>query len=301
MNDQHPEAAVPEPAATVVLARDQEKGLQVLLLKRSAKSRFMGGNYVFPGGRVETADYNVDLWQPHLDLQPDVISRRHGGDLTGDEALANAIAAIRETFEEAGVLLACRHNPYADELQTVWDRRLAGELSPDWLQKLLRRGQWILQPSRLFSWSRWITPEKMRYRYDTRFFVARMPEDQVCLPDMQETVHSMWISPGEALWNNLAGKIPLSPPTLVTLHEMLPCARLQNLEDAATKRRCSMPLKPRLISDGKEKIILEPWDPEYHRSQVRIDVSALRLKIASVGKSFSRLWFSDGVWIPIAG
>lgn len=299
MNQGPPDASVPAPAATVVLARDHEGALQVLLLRRSAESRFMGGNYVFPGGLVESADHSVDWWRPYTDLAPDEIVQGSGGDTNGEKVLAAAVAAIRETFEEAGVLFARRSGPAGADLPSISGMRLTGNLPPGWLQQLVGKGGWIVELSRLLWWSRWITPEQMRYRYDTRFFVARMPQDQVCQPDMRETVHALWISPEEALAKNLSGKIPLSPPTLITLHEMLPCKCLQHLASAAAQRRRETILKPRMISEGMEKIIIEPWDPEYDHPQVRIDVASLRASIAPVGAPFSRLWFADGVWKPV--
>jgi 8-oxo-dGTP pyrophosphatase MutT (NUDIX family) len=295
-----PQTVAALPAATVILAREQESELQVLLLRRSTQSRFMGGNYVFPGGVVEKVDEDLDWWQSHADLEPDLVSRRLGGDTTGGVPIAAAVAAIRETFEEAGVLLA-DHPAAADgELQKVCGRRLAKELAADWLQQLVQKEGWTIALSRLLRWSRWVTPAGMRFRYDTRFFVARMPEDQVCVPDRQEAVDALWVRPAEALERNLTGKIPLSPPTLITLHEMLPYAGLQLLEEAAAKRRWGSPLIPRWISDGSEMIIVEPWDPEYQRPQIRIDAAALRAGIASVGEPFSRLWFSGESWRPVA-
>jgi hypothetical protein len=197
------------------------------------------------------------------------------------------------------VLLAHGRKPPSDALQTVRGERLSGILPPDWLQRLVIREGWIIQLSRLFRWSRWITPEQMPYRYDTWFYLARMPEDQVCLPDMRETVHHLWISPGDALRKNLTGEVPLSPPTLLTLHEMLSFDRLQNLVNVATRRSWGNPLKPRLISDGREQVILEPWDPDYGRLQVRMEDLVSDLHVAPVGASFSRLWYSGGVWKPL--
>jgi 8-oxo-dGTP pyrophosphatase MutT (NUDIX family) len=300
VNGNRPQPVTAVPAATLVLARERETELQVLLLRRSTQSRFMGGNYVFPGGRLEAADENLDWWQPHVDLGPDLISRRLGGDMTGSAPFAAAVAAIRETFEEAGVLLADHPTRAGGELQKVCRRRLSGALPPGWLQQLVQKGGWIIALSRLLRWSRWVTPVGMRYRYDTRFFAARMPTGQVCAPDMQEAVHALWIRPAEALERNLSGEFLLSPPTLMTLHEMLPYTRLQLLEDAAAKRRWGSPLLPRWVSDGSEMMIVEPWDPEYRRPQIRIDAAALRAGVTSVGKPFSRLWFSGGSWKPVA-
>ncbi len=293
-------AVIPLPAATVVLVRERNNELQVLLLKRSAASRFMGGSYVFPGGRVESADENLQLWKAHLDCPAEKIAIRIGGDAAGDQTLATAVAAVRETFEETGVLLAHGHKSPEDLLRTFREARLSGRLPPDWLQRLAVKKGWVIELSRLFRWSRWITPDQMRYRYDTWFFLARMPEDQVCLPDMKETVHHLWISPGDALRNNLSGKVPLSPPTLVTLHQMLPFARQRSLEDAAASRSWGIPMQPRLISEGGKKIILEPWDPDYHRSEVRIQDLVSGVQVAPVGASFSKLWYSEGIWKPLA-
>ena len=293
------ETVDPMPAATVVLVRDRENGLQVLLLRRSAQSRFMGDNYVFPGGRVETADKKLDRWQSRVDLGPDEISRRIGGGITVGQGVAAAIAAIRETFEEAGVLLVRRRTVSGSALKKVSNQRLAGKLPPGWLHNLVPQDSRIIELSRLFRWSRWITPEQMPYRFDALFFVARMPADQICTPDMRETMHAMWIRPQEALRTNLSGEIALSPPTLVTLHEMLPHGCFQRLKKAAQKRLRDGPLLPRLITDGNEKMILEPWDPEYRRPRIRIDVASLRAGVASVGAPFSRLWFSEGNWIPV--
>ena len=299
MNADRPKTPDPAPAATVVLVREQKSHLQVLLVRRSAESRFMGGRYVFPGGRLEPADADVDGWQRHLDLTLDQIMERFGDDMPTDKYIAYAIAAIRETFEEAGVLFAQPVGRCGQVLQTVCDRRLAGRLPPNWLRRLVQHDNWIIALSRLYPWSHWITPEQMRHRYDTRFFAARLPDGQVCAADMRETVSALWVRPAEALRANLSGEVPLSPPTLLTLHELLAFSGVQDFIDAAATRRWAPPLKPRLVAEAGEMLIVEPWDPEYRQSQIRIDVAALRTGIAPVGASFSRLWLSDGIWKPV--
>ena len=286
----------PMPAATLVLVRERAGELQVLLSQKNPKSRFMGGFFVFPGGRIEAADHDQIRWQHHVDLSPRKIRRRIGR----PDAVAAAMAAIRETFEETGILLAAADRHNASALQALHARRMSGDLSPEWLQRLVETDNWVIQLSALLRWSRWITPDQMRYRFDTWFFLARMPSDQVCQPDMRETVHAVWLSPKGALQKNLAGEIRLSPPTLITLHEMLTYALLQDLVGAAAQRQWARPLKPRLVADGTEKLIIEPWDPEYRQSQVRIDSKSLRAAVAPVGKSFSRLWYSRGIWKPVA-
>jgi 8-oxo-dGTP pyrophosphatase MutT (NUDIX family) len=109
MPSKYSSPSIPLPAATVILARQHKTELQVYLLKRHAKSGFMAGHYVFPGGILDPEDWNAAVWQRHVDLNiGDLASRLGGEDLTANEKLAYGVAAIRETLEEAGVFLARR-------------------------------------------------------------------------------------------------------------------------------------------------------------------------------------------------
>jgi 8-oxo-dGTP pyrophosphatase MutT (NUDIX family) len=113
MFEKLPSEKEPMPASTLLLIRDKNGELQVYLLKRKGSSGFFPGNYVFPGGMVDSEDRDTDFWKARVDLEPEEIDRRLGGALGWEEALAFAVAAVRETFEEAGVLLA-------------WKRRKSG-------------------------------------------------------------------------------------------------------------------------------------------------------------------------------
>lgn len=292
--------AAPVPAATVILTRQQAGELQVYLLKRNIKSGFMAGNYVFPGGVVDPEDRDYKGWRANLDLTPGGIERHLGKGLSTSEAFAYAIAAIRETFEEAGVLLAKRGDG-----QTALDTgrlcalRISEALPRGWLKRQATTEGWILELRALSRWSHWITPERMKRRYDTRFFLAFMLPGQVCRPDGKETVNGIWINPEKGLAANLTGEIPLSPPTLVTLHELLTYSCLADLQEQAENRPWGDERLPRLVPLKKGMVIVEPWDRHYRQGQIKINADTLHKMVLPVGEPFSRLWYNDGLWKPV--
>jgi 8-oxo-dGTP pyrophosphatase MutT (NUDIX family) len=162
MKDKNQKRVDPVPAATVILTRQHAGELQVYLLKRSVNSGFMAGNYVFPGGIVDPEDQNVKVWKDHVDLDLDGLAQYLGGGLTATETLAYGIAAIRETFEEAGVFLALKHDKNSENLKWICKKRLSGGLLKGWFLKFVASGGWILALSALSRWSYWITPELMK-------------------------------------------------------------------------------------------------------------------------------------------
>jgi len=288
------------PAATVILTREEAGTLQVYLLKRSPKSGFMAGNFVFPGGTVDRHDRHFKVFQNCCDMTPDEITLRFGPQLTHGKALAFCVAAVRETLEEAGVFLADSRDSSTADLARINRLRLAANLAPDWLVQLVENEQWCLSLSALYSWSHWITPEPMKRRFDTRFFLAEMPAGQFCRPDDRETVQGLWLSPGQALVDNLAGKVPLSPPTLVTLHELSKYRSLADLKTAAAARSWGKAIRPRLVPLPQGAVIVEPWDPQYHQKAIEIDPEDLPASVLPVGTSFSRIWLDRGICKPIS-
>ncbi len=285
-------------ASTVILIREHGGELQVYLLKRSARSSFFPGTYVFPGGTVEAEDWASGLWKEHIGLDIEKISRRLGGSLTEEEALAHGVAGIRETFEEAGVFLAYRNEYTQEGLERVQDRRRVDGLPRGWLQDMVISGEWTLSLSRLARWAHWITPEGMPRRYETRFFLAFMPLGQECSPDAKETTHGIWISPEKALVGNLQGEILLSPPTLVTMHELLQYSDMGDLEKEVQTHTWGEVLLPRMIRLPQGTLILEPWDPMCKQG-VEVDTKELEMAILPVGEPFSRIWYHGGVWTPV--
>jgi 8-oxo-dGTP pyrophosphatase MutT (NUDIX family) len=240
-------AAVPvRDAATVVLLRDGVGGLEAFLLQRVRALAFAAGMTVFPGGVVDERDAETDLgW-----VGPPAAA--WAGPLAASEPLARALvcAAVRETFEESGVLLA---GPAADAVCTVdgpqWEvDRVAlerGELS---LAVLLARRGLLLRADLLRPWAHWITPAGERRRYDTRFFLAALPPGQSTRDVGGESDAARWLPPGEALAQAGRRERGLLPPTTVTLEEV---ARYRTVAEvlAAADRRVITPIEPRLDRD----------------------------------------------------
>ena len=258
----------------------------------------MPGQYVFPGGTVESLDKETEIWKAHADMGCDAFSLRLGGDMAVEEALAFSVAAIRETFEEAGVLLAGGNERFHAEREKIWHRRMTEGLPKVWLRELVNCEGRVLAFSGLARWSHWITPQRMPQRFDTRFFIAFMPPGQECVPDQRETTKGIWINPREALVGNSRGEIPLGPPTLVTLHELLQYSKLEALEKDTETRTWGEPLLPRLVPLSPGFLILEPWDPMIDRD-VLPDPQELEEAILPVGEPFSRIWNHDGLWRPV--
>jgi 8-oxo-dGTP pyrophosphatase MutT (NUDIX family) len=290
----------PRPASTVVLVRAQNKGFQVYLVKRSGQSGFFPGTYVFPGGTVAPDDRDADLWLRHSDLDLPGVEKKLGGAFPAAEILAYGVAAIRETFEEGGVLFASRDRENESGMQAICKTRNVKKLSKGWFREWAVSGDWRLQFSRLAPWAHWITPEAFKPRFDTRFFLAFVPEDQECSPDNRETTHGKWVTPEHGLAANLTGDSPLSPPTLVTLHELLAYKTLNEVQDEVGRREWGEPKLPRVIPVEKGAVIIEPWDPMIHEKEVKFDLAALKRLVLPVGEPFSRLWLYEGIWRPVA-
>jgi 8-oxo-dGTP pyrophosphatase MutT (NUDIX family) len=200
-------------AATVIVGRDTGEGLQVFMVRRSARAVFLPDLYVFPGGRVDDADR-------------DAAARRLVGD-AGDVDPAYALTAARETFEEAGMLFADR--PIAPNALTEARRALlAGELAFD---AMLERFGASIDASQLRYFSRWITPkaEFATRRFDTRFFVGRAPADQIAEADAAEVLDGRWIAPRAALAAHASGEIGLIFPTIKHLERIAPYATVDEL------------------------------------------------------------------------
>lgn len=258
----------------------------------------MPGNYVFPGGTLDSEDRDFGLWKAHVDMDTEEISDRFGGDLTVGDALATGIAAIRETFEEAGVFLGFHGEQIKGELRRLHEMRRAGHLTKGWLREYVVAAEWVLRLSGLARWSYWITPRERSKRFDTRFFVAFMPEDQECTPDNREIKHGIWISPEQGLEENHRGNIPLSPPTVVTLNEFFKYPNLIDLRKDVKTRAWGKVREPRLIASPRGALILLPWDPVYNREGV-IDTGELKTTFLPPGVPFSRILYHEGLWRPV--
>jgi 8-oxo-dGTP pyrophosphatase MutT (NUDIX family) len=287
-------------AATVILVRGRETFFETYLLRRSTKSGFMGGLYVFPGGTVDTPDRGTTNWLPFIDLPAKQVEQQLGTttfDL--DSAVAFGVAAIRETLEEAGVFIASFTDKSESDFARAAGLRLKKKRNDDWFGNLIRSEKWTLLFSHLGPWSHWITPERMNKRFDTRFFIVPMPDHQQCVPDNLETKHGIWLSPMAALKQNLSGQTPLSPPAVVTLTELSRFRSLSDLMHHMASRPWGDPISPVMLPSNEGPVIIEPWDHQFETPEA-IRLKNLSKKELPPGESFSRIWCDRGQWKPIA-
>jgi 8-oxo-dGTP pyrophosphatase MutT (NUDIX family) len=247
-------AAPARSASTVVLIRPKCGRFEVLLVKRHDTVAFMGGAHVFPGGRVDAADRLEDP-ERICDGVEDAAARIPG--LARIDAVAHHVAAIRELFEEAGVLLA---RPAGSErLRELRRDVAAGAIT---LPELASREGFRLSLDELIAFAHWVTPENEVKRFDTRFFVARLPHDQSAVHDDQETIESEWMEPGVALERCRRDEIALPPPTWTTLRLLSKLPSADEVMEWARQRRI-VRIQPGFITSGAETILTLPGDPAF--------------------------------------
>ncbi|GAA4797345.1 NUDIX hydrolase [Streptomyces ziwulingensis] len=252
---------VPRRAATVLLLKDTGDGPAVHLLRRRASMAFAGGAYAYPGGGVDPRDddHAVAWAGPTRAWWAD----RLGVDASGAQAIV--CAAVRETYEEAGVLLA---GPSADSVVSDttgddWeaDRAalVARELS--FAQFLDRRGL-VLRSDLLGAWARWVTPEFESRRYDTWFFVAALPEGQRTRNASTEADRTVWLTPAEAAAGYDRGELLMMPPTVATLRPLTAYGTAAEALAAAPARDLA-PVLARARLDGDELVLTWPGHDEF--------------------------------------
>src|SRR6266571_5361417 len=258
--------AVPRDAATVILLRpaqpgdgrsDDEPGVEAFLLRRTAELEFAPGAYVFPGGSVDARDADPGVgW-----AGPGPADFAALLDVPSDRARALVCAAVRETFEESGVLLAgASHDDLVrDSAALAADRHalLAGSAS---LAEVLGRRGLVLRADLLTPWARWITPEASPRRFDTWFFAAALPPGQKATAapeghaDPGESESGAWLRPETALEGAQAGQLTLLPPTAVTLGEL---AGHHGVVGILARRMVITPRLPRvIIEDGRPRLAM---------------------------------------------
>jgi 8-oxo-dGTP pyrophosphatase MutT (NUDIX family) len=226
---------VPVPAAAVVPLRERAPGaVEVLLLRRHRRASFMADTFVFPGGRLDPEDGCAE------------------------------VAAIRELFEEAGILVSLPRLAPA-RCAAGRARLLAAETT---FAALLAAEGVGLDRGRLVPWARWITPSLQPQRFDAQFFLAAVAPTDEGSCDAGETVARLWVSPPDALARCAAGTLALPPPQIVTLMELTAHAAggLSAIRAAAAERPHPPPaVQPRVAEVGGALTLLLPWDPEYER------------------------------------
>ena len=262
--DPNRELAAPRDAATVIVIRDGAAGIEAFFVLRHPRSSFLGGAVVFPGGKVDAADAD-DAWEG-------LVGEPHPRSIAFVSASASAralaIAACRETLEEAGIVPL--DSPIADldalraELAAPADvgggpGALAGALA--------RRGR-TLAPGALVPFARWVTPAAEQRRFDARFYLLVLPPFQVGKHDDHETTMSFWDRPANVLARFMAGEIFLAPPTTRTL-ELLAAAGDVRGALALADEQSLQPICPTFVASDPPYLAL-PGDPSHEVPERRI-------------------------------
>ena len=264
----------PADAATVVLLRDRPSGddLEILFVRRHQRSAFMAGAYVFPGGRLDAADQAPDalarLPEGAVDACAARLDPTPGHPLPPEAAAGLHVAACRELFEEAGVLLARdpgRAAPAEGPEAWLEARRQVHE-GERAFAAVLAESDLHLELDDLAYAAHWITPSFEKRRFDARFFLARFPAGQTARYDAEETVDQKWLTPAQALAAHGAKEIVLPPPTLRTVEDLRAHGTVAEALEAARRRQVA-PILPKVGQAGDAMGILLPWDPLYETTE----------------------------------
>ena len=259
--------AVARPAATLLLMRaraDDAPGVEVLLLQRSSAADY-ANLYVFPGGGLEPEDSGAQAVRLSPRLSPAQAQFRIGNAESPHQALGFYVAVLRETFEEAGLLLARAADAGAPRLSTAAlsaGRREVGAGKIGFLDWIERAGL-CLATEQLIYFAHWITPEAVPRRFDTRFVLAEAPRGMRVLADQTEVVGHRWVTPDQALAAHAAGRMPMIEPTRCNLERLREFPSPETARAALAERPVQTVLpRLRVGPDGRPTIIL-PWDPAY--------------------------------------
>jgi 8-oxo-dGTP pyrophosphatase MutT (NUDIX family) len=256
------ETLVPRPAATVLTLRDAPKGYEILMVRRNVRSEFMGGVFVFPGGALD----NDDLAVPAFGLEDKDASRRLGLDRGG---LGYYVAALRELFEEAGLLVVCddegREVLYRDAAQRARLEAYRSALNAEetTLSEVLRVEGVRLDLPRIEYLAHWITPIGPPRRFDTRFFVVEAPDGQSASHDQSETTDVRWLRPDDALLAHERGEIEMVMPTIRNLQAIAHLFSVQDVLAFASSLEEIETVHPRAFQRDGEVVILLPGDEGY--------------------------------------
>ncbi len=257
-------ATSPKPSATLVLLRDSADGVEVFLMRRTDQAASFSGAYVFPGGALDPLD-QAEHWQA-LGIDDAATSRRLDLEQGG---AAYVLAAIRECYEEAGLLLAhdaSGSSVRLDAIGNVTEHKslrtalAAGEIN---FVEFCRERQLRPAVDQLIYIDHWITPFAERRRFDVRFFLAIAPAEQIASHDNSETVAHAWLKPAEALARFKAGEILLVTPTLKTLEALAQHRNVTEIVEHFSQPRNIRPTLPFIARDSKGKRVLLPGDYAY--------------------------------------
>ncbi|PKN51301.1 MAG: hypothetical protein CVU55_12775 [Deltaproteobacteria bacterium HGW-Deltaproteobacteria-13] len=253
---------IPADAATVMLLRAcpdaSIKDIEVLMVRRNRKSSFVPGYYVFPGGGVENTDFAAGMECFIRGVDRAGASRMLSDMRHPDQALGVWVAAIRETFEEVGILLAQKKDGAPVTIRTEEESRRFGNYRKSLIEgkmlfsEVLAAEQLFLPLDRLNYFSHWITPEPFPIRYDVRFFVTQMPLGQTAIHDGVELTGHIWIRPAEAIRQYEQGSLDMILPQIMTLEDIKCFKTIAEVMDTACKRHVPATLTKIKRIDGKD-------------------------------------------------
>ncbi len=265
----------------------------------------MAGNYVYPGGTVDKGDDSEEM------LSCCVTGTSGDSGVTRDpfaDLLGYRVAAVRELFEEAGVLLAYRTDktPFRvlndAEQERFVDHRKKLNARQLTMVEFAKEEHLLLALDQLHYYTHWITPEANPVRFDTRFFVAHHPLDQEASPDLKETTDGIWIAPRPALEANVQGAIPLSPPTLKTLEDVARFDALDSFLSSLQGAERKPPVLPVSVTIAGETVLIYPWDPEYEAYKTGVVdhamLEASHGRPSTPSDNTTRLVYRGGLWLP---
>ena len=261
-------------ASTVIVLREADAGLETFMLCRHQRSGFMGGAHVFPGGKVDPSDSEPG-WLERIDRPADELAQQLG-EADAKAGLGLLVAAVRETFEEAGVLLA--RTADGSDLPSARERLHRG--SP--FLELATQLDMAIDSTLLAPYARWITPKMESRRFDTRFYIAVLPSGQTASHDGTETTSAVWLQPANALDDMLAGRIKLAPPTVRTLQWLADFEDLSSVFADALSRKPPL-IRPRIVTGDAGWFLALPGDPEHPERE-------------AVLPGATRMVFDGGAW-----
>tara|TARA_B100000945_G_scaffold219447_1_gene177153 strand:- start:1813 stop:2604 length:792 start_codon:yes stop_codon:yes gene_type:complete len=254
------------PAATVLLLRDSKVGIEVLMVKRSKKSPF-GNLYVFPGGKIDDDDCHKD-WKFHSDGHNDSKASEILG--LSSNGLSYWIACIRESFEEVGILLAKRKSGEKLNLEGH-DKKKFDVYRKDLINQkisfleICEKEDLMLSTENIAPLSHWITPDFEIKRFDTRFFIAYLPDNQIVQHDGMELTQSLWINPNDALKKAMEGDMQMILPTTENLKL---CSSFNRAKDMLENQKNMTkndikPILPKFFKENGNWNVLFPGEEGY--------------------------------------
>lgn len=285
-------------AATILVLRQQQEHLEVFMVKRSKKSAFMPNIYVYPGGALDPKDCDLDAFTLSEGISPEDVQLMFGADIDPAFGIGLLLAGVRETFEEAGLLLARRRDehhsvdltqnePVAQHFAELRTSLHKGELD---MLGVTRQEELVLQLGQLEFFSHWITPFFENRRFNARFFVAEAPAHQRPVHDEKETVDSTWINPAEAVESYYRGELSLAPPTLATLMELQDFSTIDEVLAFCRQHRPPVIL-PHLDQQDDDVVLRFPNDPAFPTDDPQYSM-------ASRGGRWVNMTMRDGLWYP---